>query len=173
MQEGSFHKRKFKCALKRTACLYKKSALDGISEIEEVSSEFERANSKIEEVLAFSKAGLAQKSQAIFLSRLVRTCHMQPLHSTKLRNRRGILLFQTRQHPSRANSALRKSRAICRSANPRYRRGASLFQPRQHPSRVNSALRKSRAICRSADPRYRRGASLFQPRQHLSRVHLA
>ncbi|KAM2132904.1 hypothetical protein ACFX1Q_014254 [Malus domestica] len=46
VQEGSFHKRKFKCALKRTACLYKKSALDGISEIEEASSEFEEAIQK-------------------------------------------------------------------------------------------------------------------------------
>ncbi|KAM1151845.1 hypothetical protein ACFX19_035122 [Malus domestica] len=47
VQEGSFHKRKFKCALKQTACLYKeKSALDGISEIEEVSSEFEEAIQK-------------------------------------------------------------------------------------------------------------------------------
>ncbi|KAM2710911.1 hypothetical protein EV2_048432 [Malus domestica] len=46
VKEGSFHKRKFKCALKRTACLYKKSALDGISEIEEASSEFEEAIKK-------------------------------------------------------------------------------------------------------------------------------
>ncbi|KAM2506356.1 hypothetical protein ACFX1W_028810 [Malus domestica] len=46
VQEGSFHKRKFKCALKRTAYLYKKSALDGISEIEEASSEFEEAIQK-------------------------------------------------------------------------------------------------------------------------------
>ncbi|KAM2480983.1 hypothetical protein PS1_004542 [Malus domestica] len=46
VQEGSFHKRKFKCALKRTACLYKKSALDGISEIEEASSKFEEAIQK-------------------------------------------------------------------------------------------------------------------------------
>ncbi|KAM1772307.1 hypothetical protein FF2_046296 [Malus domestica] len=46
MQEGSFHKRKFKCALKRTACLYKKSALNEISEIEEASSEFEEAIQK-------------------------------------------------------------------------------------------------------------------------------
>ncbi|KAM1855915.1 hypothetical protein ACFX14_006208 [Malus domestica] len=148
VQEGSFHKRKFKYALKRTTCLYKKSALDGISKIEEASSEFEGANSKIEEVLAFSKAGLAQKSRAIFLSRLVRTCHMQPLYSTKLRNRRGILLFQTRQHPLHANSALRKSRVICRSVDPRYQRGASLFQPRHHLSYAHSTLRKSRAICR-------------------------
>ncbi|KAM1156139.1 hypothetical protein EV2_027638 [Malus domestica] len=46
VQERSFHKRKFKCALKRTPCLYKKSALDGISEIEEASSEFEEAIQK-------------------------------------------------------------------------------------------------------------------------------
>ena len=59
VQEGSFYKRKFKYALKQTACFYKKSALDGISKIEEVSSEIEEANSKMEEALAFSKAGLA------------------------------------------------------------------------------------------------------------------
>ncbi|KAM1518066.1 hypothetical protein ACFX1Z_021070 [Malus domestica] len=47
--------------------------------------------------------------------------------------------FQPRQHPSRANSALRKSRAICRSADPKYRRGASLFQTRQHLSHAHSA----------------------------------
>ncbi|KAM1339792.1 hypothetical protein ACFX2H_038268 [Malus domestica] len=46
VQEGSFHKRKFKYALKRTACLYKKSALDGISKIKEASSEFEEAIQK-------------------------------------------------------------------------------------------------------------------------------
>ena len=46
VQEGSFYKRKFKCALKRIACLYKKSALDGISEIEEASSEFKEAIQK-------------------------------------------------------------------------------------------------------------------------------
>ncbi|KAM1798976.1 hypothetical protein ACFX12_032986 [Malus domestica] len=63
VQEGSFHKRKFKCALKRTACLYKKSPLDGISEIEEASSEFEEAiqkskrqAQKSEKHLAFSDA---------------------------------------------------------------------------------------------------------------------
>ncbi|KAM2668258.1 hypothetical protein EV2_019867 [Malus domestica] len=61
-----------------------KSALDGISE-------FKEANSKIEEALAFSKAGLAQKPWAIIFSRFVRTCHMQPLQSTKLRTRRGQL----------------------------------------------------------------------------------
>ncbi|KAM1747520.1 hypothetical protein FF1_008580 [Malus domestica] len=43
VQEGSFHKRKFKCVLKRTACLYKKLALD---EISEASSEFEEAIQK-------------------------------------------------------------------------------------------------------------------------------
>ncbi|KAM1721605.1 hypothetical protein ACFXTI_022860 [Malus domestica] len=82
VQEGSFHKRKFKCALKRTTCLYKKSALDGISEIEEASSEFEGANSKIEEVLAFSKAGLTKKKTT------------------------GDLPFQTCPHLSHATSTL-------------------------------------------------------------------
>ncbi|KAM0956769.1 hypothetical protein TB2_024591 [Malus domestica] len=70
VQEGSFHKRKFKCALKRTACLYKKSALDEISEIEEVSSEFENVDSKIEE--ASSEIG-----ETSFFSRRVSTRHTQ------------------------------------------------------------------------------------------------
>ncbi|KAM2147118.1 hypothetical protein ACFX1Q_003896 [Malus domestica] len=33
------------------------------------------------------------------------------------------MLFQTCQHLSHAELALRKSRAVCRSANSRYRRG--------------------------------------------------
>ncbi|KAM1639718.1 hypothetical protein ACFXTN_008963 [Malus domestica] len=71
VQEGSFYKRKFKCALKRTAYLYKKkSALDWISEIEEVSSEFENADSKIEE--ASPEIG-----EASCFSRRVSTCHTQ------------------------------------------------------------------------------------------------
>ncbi|KAM1763948.1 hypothetical protein ACFX11_003244 [Malus domestica] len=70
VQEGSFYKRKFKYALKQTACLYKKSALDGISKIEEASSEFEEANSKIEE--ASSEIG-----EASCFSRCVSTRHTQ------------------------------------------------------------------------------------------------
>ncbi|KAM2156908.1 hypothetical protein ACFX1R_042542 [Malus domestica] len=71
VQGGSFYKRKFKCALKRTACLYKKkSALDGISEIEEVSSKIENADSKIEE--ASSEIG-----EASCFSRRVSTRHTQ------------------------------------------------------------------------------------------------
>ncbi|KAM2645524.1 hypothetical protein EV1_019065 [Malus domestica] len=75
-----------------------KSALDGISE-------FKEANSKIEEALAFSKAGLAQKPWAIIFSRFVRTCHMQPLQSTKLRTRRGKLRTRRGQ--------LRNRRGFC------------------------------------------------------------
>ena len=115
VQEGSFHKRKFKCVLKRTACLYKNQHSTG----------FQRSKRR------------AQNSKRPFKNR-----------RGKLRNRRSILLFQTRRHPSHANSALRKSRVICRSADPRYRRGASLFQPRHHLSYAHSTLRKSRAICR-------------------------
>ncbi|KAM1056406.1 hypothetical protein ACFX13_030557 [Malus domestica] len=48
-----------------------------------------RPTKKIKEALAFSKAELAQKSRAILCSRFVRTRHMQPLHSTELRFRRG------------------------------------------------------------------------------------
>ena len=115
VQEGSFYKRKFKCALKRTACLYKNQHSTG----------FQRSKRR------------AQNSKRPFKNR-----------RGKLRNRRSILLFQTRRHPSHANSALRKSRAICRSADPRYRRGVSLFQPRQHLSHAHSAWRKLRTICR-------------------------
>ncbi|TQD76384.1 hypothetical protein C1H46_038085 [Malus baccata] len=50
-----------------------------------------RPTTKIKEALAFSKAELAQKSWAILYSRFVRTRHMQPLHSTELRDRRGKL----------------------------------------------------------------------------------
>ncbi|KAM1909995.1 hypothetical protein ACFX13_038687 [Malus domestica] len=48
-----------------------------------------RPTKKIKEALAFSKAELARKPRQIFFSRFVRTCHMQPLHSTELRFRRG------------------------------------------------------------------------------------
>ncbi|KAM1343724.1 hypothetical protein ACFX2F_007891 [Malus domestica] len=58
VQEGSFHMRKFKCALKRTACLYKKISTrrdfrdrrgelrirKGHSKIEEASSEIRKAS---------------------------------------------------------------------------------------------------------------------------------
>ena len=115
VQEGSFHKRKFKCALKRTACLYKNQHSTG----------FQRSKRR------------AQNSKRPFKNR-----------RGKLRNRRSILLFQTCRHPSHVNSALRKSRVICRSADPRYRSGASLFQPRHHLSYAHSTLRRSRAICR-------------------------
>ncbi|KAM1778991.1 hypothetical protein COP1_040394 [Malus domestica] len=55
---------------------------------------------------------------------------MQPLHSTGFqRSKRQVqklkrhLLFQTCQHLSHAELALRKSRVVCRSADSRYRRG--------------------------------------------------
>ncbi|KAM2549912.1 hypothetical protein TB1_014225 [Malus domestica] len=55
---------------------------------------------------------------------------MQPLHSTRFqRSKRQArkserhLFFQMCQHLSHAESALRKSRAVCRSADSRYRKG--------------------------------------------------
>ncbi|KAM1111977.1 hypothetical protein ACFX2B_044283 [Malus domestica] len=161
VQEGSFHKRKFKCALKRTACLYKKSALDGISEIEEASSEFEEANSKIEEVLAFSKAGLARKPRA---NLHFQTCpHLSHATSTldEAQKSERHLAFPNALAPvtPKLNFAEITGNLLKRQSQISKMRQS--FQPRQHPSRVNSALRKSRAICRSADPKYRRGASLF------------
>ncbi|KAM1059012.1 hypothetical protein ACFX11_024084 [Malus domestica] len=50
-----------------------------------------RPTKKIKAAFAFSKAELAQKPRAILCSRFVRTRHMQPLHSTELRFRRGKL----------------------------------------------------------------------------------
>ncbi|KAM1728939.1 hypothetical protein ACFX1T_019290 [Malus domestica] len=54
---------------------------------------------------------------------------MQPLHSTGFqRSKRQAqkserhLFFQTCQHLSHAESALQKSRAVCRNADSRYRR---------------------------------------------------
>ncbi|KAM0972050.1 hypothetical protein ACFX1X_020128 [Malus domestica] len=70
VQEGSFHKQKFKCALKRTACLYKKSALDGISEDRRGELRIRRGHSKIKE--ASSEIG-----EASCFSRRVGTRHMQ------------------------------------------------------------------------------------------------
>ncbi|KAM1007334.1 hypothetical protein COP2_004047 [Malus domestica] len=87
VQEGSFHKRKFKCALKRTACLYKKSALDGISEIEEASSEFEKANSKNRRGASFLKSWARSETtgQSSFpdLSALV-TCNLYTRRSSEI-----------------------------------------------------------------------------------------
>ncbi|KAM0980300.1 hypothetical protein ACFX2C_016026 [Malus domestica] len=77
VQEGSFHKRKFKCALKRTACLYKNQHSTGFQRSKRRAQNSKRPIQKIEEVLAFSKAGLARKPRAIFLSRLVSTHHTQ------------------------------------------------------------------------------------------------
>ncbi|KAM1056467.1 hypothetical protein ACFX13_030614 [Malus domestica] len=150
VQEGSFHKRKFKCALKRTACLYKKSALDEISEIEEASSEFEEAIQKSKRQAQKSEKHLAFPDASAPVTRKLSFAEITGNLSKRRSqiSKRSILLFQTRRHPSHANSALRKSRAICRSADPRYRRGASLFQPRHHLSYAHSTLRKSRAICR-------------------------
>ncbi|KAM2811935.1 hypothetical protein COP1_044516 [Malus domestica] len=55
------------------------------------AQKLKRPTKKIKEALAFSKAELAQKPRAILCSRFVRTRHMQPLHSTELRFRRGKL----------------------------------------------------------------------------------
>ncbi|KAM0956300.1 hypothetical protein ACFX2A_025092 [Malus domestica] len=71
VQEGSFYKRKFKCSLKRTACLYKNQHLTGFQRSKRRAQNFKRPIQKIEEVLAFSKAGLAQKPRA---NRPFQTC---------------------------------------------------------------------------------------------------
>ncbi|KAM1019297.1 hypothetical protein ACFX2C_040820 [Malus domestica] len=47
--------------------------------------------------------------------------------------------FSASSAPVTHKLSFAKSRAICRSADPRYRIGASLFQPRQHLSHTHSA----------------------------------
>ncbi|KAM1083934.1 hypothetical protein ACFX19_022673 [Malus domestica] len=74
-------------------CLYKNPHSTGF-QISKRCSEFKEANSKIEEALAFSKVGLAQKPRVILCSRFVRTRHMEPLDSTELRTRGGKLRNQ-------------------------------------------------------------------------------
>ncbi|KAM1559965.1 hypothetical protein ACFX1X_003246 [Malus domestica] len=100
-----FLQAKIQKCFERPAYLYKKSARDGISEIEEVSSEIEEAipKSKIPKSvnclslvsthhtqLSFAKmTGSLSKHRfqpSVSLS-LVSTCHMQSLPSTKLRTR--------------------------------------------------------------------------------------
>ncbi|KAM0990013.1 hypothetical protein ACFX2I_008575 [Malus domestica] len=66
VQEGSFHKRKFKCVLKRTACLYKKLALD---EISEASSEFEEAIQKSKRQAQKSEKHLAFPDASVPVTR--------------------------------------------------------------------------------------------------------
>ncbi|KAM0964159.1 hypothetical protein ACFX11_023444 [Malus domestica] len=74
---------------------------------------------------------------------------MQPLHSMGFqRSKRQFqilerhLLFQTCQHLSHAESALRKSRAVWRSADSRYRRGTCF-------SRRVSACHMHSQLCRN------------------------
>ncbi|KAM2989143.1 hypothetical protein FF2_003153 [Malus domestica] len=85
-------------------------AVDGISEIEEASSE-------IGEASAFPDLSASVTCRVSFAeitgSLLKRQFHISERH----------LLFQTCQHLSHAEYALRKSRAVCRSADSRYRRG--------------------------------------------------
>ncbi|KAM1198592.1 hypothetical protein ACFX13_010165 [Malus domestica] len=115
VQEGSFHKRKFKCALKRTACLYKKSALDGISEIEEASSEFEEAIQKSKRQAQKSEKHLAFPDASTPVTRKLSFAEITGnllKHQSQISKRRQS--FQPRHHLSYAHSTLRKSRAICR-----------------------------------------------------------
>ncbi|KAM2178171.1 hypothetical protein FF2_031290 [Malus domestica] len=144
-----------------------------ILEIEEASSEFEEANSKIEVVLAFSKAGLARKPRA---NLPFQTCpHLSHATSTldEAQKSERHLAFPDALAPVTRKLSLAEITGNLLKRQSQISKRRQSFQPRQHPSRANSALQKSRAICRSADPRYRRGASLFQPRQHLSHTHSA
>ncbi|KAM0959394.1 hypothetical protein TB2_024176 [Malus domestica] len=61
VQEGSSYKRKFKCSLKRNACLYKNQHSTGFQRSKRRAQNLKRPIQKIEEVLTFSKVGLAQK----------------------------------------------------------------------------------------------------------------
>ncbi|KAM1556673.1 hypothetical protein ACFX15_039629 [Malus domestica] len=64
VQERSFYKRKFKCGLKRTVCLYKNQHSTRFQKSKRRAQNLKRPIQKIEEVLVFSKAGLAQKPRA-------------------------------------------------------------------------------------------------------------
>ncbi|KAM1181527.1 hypothetical protein ACFX19_000123 [Malus domestica] len=69
--------------------------------------------------------------RGIYFSRRVSICHMQSqlaeitgsLSKHRFQISKRHLLFQTCQHLSHAESALRKSRAVYRSTDSRYRRG--------------------------------------------------
>ncbi|KAM1040891.1 hypothetical protein ACFX2C_030125 [Malus domestica] len=111
--------------------------------MKEASSEIEKANSKIEEALDFSKAGLAQKPRA-------------------------NLLFQICPHLSHATSALDGAQNSKRQAQKLERH--LLFQTCHHLSHAHSALQKSRAVYRSADSRYRRG-TCFSRRVSACHIH--
>ncbi|KAM0974467.1 hypothetical protein FF1_017668 [Malus domestica] len=125
-----FSQVKFKCALKRTACLYKKPALDGISEIEEASSEFEEAiqkskrqAQKSEKHLAFPDAS-APVTRKLSFAKITGNLSKRRSQISKRRQSFSAtsapitckLSFAeiTRHHLSYAHSTLRKSRAICR-----------------------------------------------------------
>ncbi|KAM1616702.1 hypothetical protein ACFX2K_025782 [Malus domestica] len=95
---------------------------------------------------------------------------MQPLHSTgfqrlkrKAQKSERHLLFQTCQHLSHAESALQKSRAVCRSADSKYRRGI--------------CFSKHVSICHMQSQLYENHEqfvkALFQTCQHLSHAESA
>ncbi|KAM1750573.1 hypothetical protein ACFX11_008795 [Malus domestica] len=180
VQEGSFHKQKFKCALKRTACLYKKQHSTGFQRSKRRAQNSKRpfknrrSHSKIEE--ASSEIG-----EASCFSRRVGTRHTQTqlcgnhgwFVETPIPDIEEALVFSALSAPVTRKLSFAEITGNLLKRQSQISKRRQSFQPRQHPSRANSALRKSRVICRSANPRYRRSASLFQPRQHLSHARSA
>ncbi|KAM2757260.1 hypothetical protein PS2_019032 [Malus domestica] len=77
VQNGSFYRQKFKCALNVLHTFIKISTRwdfrDRRGELRNRRGQLK----KIKEALAFSKAELAQKPRPIFFSRFVNICHMQ------------------------------------------------------------------------------------------------
>ncbi|KAM2237546.1 hypothetical protein ACFX1S_012881 [Malus domestica] len=93
VQEWSFYWWRFKCALELNASLYKKSALDGASEIEEAFAFSKAGLLRDHETFAFSKVGLlkdhegrSQKSKRRLLSQKLGCSETT---RADLRNRRG------------------------------------------------------------------------------------
>ncbi|KAM1583784.1 hypothetical protein ACFX10_031352 [Malus domestica] len=116
VQEGSFHKRKFKCALKRTACLYKKISTRwdfkdrrGELRIRRGHSKIEEASSEIEEASCFSRRVDTRHTQTQLCGN-----HGQFVEAPIPDIEEAHVFFSLVKHLSYAHSTLRKSRAICR-----------------------------------------------------------
>ncbi|KAM2301714.1 hypothetical protein ACFX1S_032606 [Malus domestica] len=134
VQEGSFHKRKFKCALKRTACLYKKSALDGISEIEEASSEFEEAIQKSKRQAQKSEKHLAFPDASAPVTRKLSFAKITG-NSSKHRSQ----ISKRRQSFSTTSSPITRKLSFAEITGNLSKRRSQLSK-RRHPffSRVNT-----------------------------------
>ncbi|KAM1027621.1 hypothetical protein FF1_040330 [Malus domestica] len=86
-------------------------------ELEEASSKLEEASSEIREASVFPDVSASVTCTLSFVE------IMGNLLKRQFQISERHLLFQTCQRLSHAHSALRKSQAVCRSADSRYRRG--------------------------------------------------